>query len=53
MIAICSLASLILGATFAVAAERYPGHVAAMETTGGVLLIGGLSLIGAGLPVFL
>lgn len=53
MIAICSLVSLVLGATIAVAAERYPGHVAAMETVAGVLLIGGLGLIGAGLPVFI
>jgi hypothetical protein len=53
MIAICSLASLVLGTATAVAAERYPGHVEALETAAGVLLIGGLGLIGAGLPVVL
>ncbi|HXD46742.1 MAG TPA: hypothetical protein VN655_16565 [Pseudolabrys sp.] len=53
MIAICSLVSLVLGATTAVVAERYPAHVEALETAAGVLLIGGLGLIGAGLPVFI
>jgi hypothetical protein len=53
MIALCSLVSLVLGATIAVGAERYPGHAAAMETVAGVLLVGGLGLIGAGLPVFI
>lgn len=53
MIAIWSVASLVLGATTAVAAERYPGHVETLETLAGVLLIGGLGLIGAGLPVLL
>jgi hypothetical protein len=53
MIAILSLASLVLGATTAVAAERHPAHVAALETVAGVLLIGGLGLIGAGLPILL
>jgi hypothetical protein len=53
MIAIFSLVSLVLGVCIAVVAERYPGHVAALETVAGVLLIGGLGLIGAGLPVLL
>lgn len=53
MIAICSLLSLVLGGTTAVVAERYPAHVEALETAAGVLLIGGLGLIGAGLPVFI
>lgn len=53
MIAICSLVSLVLGATVAVAAERHPAHVEALETAAGVLLIGGLGLIGAGLPVLI
>ena len=53
MIAICSLASLILGGTIAAVSERYPDHVAALETAAGVLLIGGLGLIGAGLPVLM
>lgn len=53
LIAIISLMSLVLGGTVAVLAERYPGHVATLETIAGVLLVGGLSLIGAGLPVFI
>lgn len=53
MLAICSLVSLALGATTAVVAERYPDHVDRLETVAGLLLIGGLGLIGAGLPVLL
>jgi hypothetical protein len=52
MIAIVSLISLILGGTIAVAAERYPDQVETLETVAGVLLVGGLGLIGAGLPIF-
>lgn len=53
MIAIVSLVSLALGGTVAATAERYPGHVKALETVAGVLLVGGLGLIGAGLPILL
>jgi hypothetical protein len=53
MIAICSLTSLILGGTIAAVSERYPDHVATLETVAGTLLIGGLGLIGAGLPVLI
>jgi len=53
MIAICSLASLMLGTAIAIVAERYPAHVEALETVAGVLLIGGLGLIGTGLPVII
>jgi hypothetical protein len=45
-----SLASLISGGVLACAAHRFPGRCAAIETYGGVLLIGGLALLGASLP---
>jgi hypothetical protein len=35
----------------AVQAERYPAYVELIETAAGVFLIGGLGLIGAGLPI--
>ena len=35
----------------AVQAERYPAYVQLIETVAGVLLIGGLGLIGAALPI--
>ena len=50
MIALVSLLSLIGGATLAYASERYPAHVAALETGGGILMIAGLALVGAGIP---
>lgn len=53
MIAICSLVSLVFGTATAIVAERYPDHVEALETLAGVLLIGGLGLIGTGLPVII
>lgn len=53
MIAICSLVSLALGTTIAAVSERYPAHVEVLETTAGALLIGGLGLIGAGLPILI
>jgi hypothetical protein len=51
MIAIISLFSMILGGVAAVQAERYPAYVRQIETAAGVLLIGGLGLIGAALPI--
>jgi len=53
MIAICSVVSLVLGGTIAALSERYPVHVEVLETAAGVLLIGGLGLIGAGLPILI
>jgi len=53
MIAICAFTSLVLGGTLAAVSERYPAHVQALETTAGALLIGGLGLIGAGLPILI
>jgi hypothetical protein len=47
----------MLGAVAAYSAKRFPGHFAghveALETGAGVLLIGGLALAGCALPVVL
>ena len=51
MIAVISLISLALGGVAAVQAERYPTYAQMIETAAGVLLIGGLGLIGTGLPI--
>jgi len=53
MIAVASVISVVLGASIAYAAGRFPAHVEALETGAGVLLIGGLALMGTGLPVLL
>ena len=50
LIALTSLTSVVLGATIATVAERYPAHVALLEKCAGVLLIGGFALLGSGLP---
>jgi hypothetical protein len=31
-------------------ADRFPEHIEALETGAGILLIGGLALLGSGLP---
>jgi hypothetical protein len=46
MITGLSTISLLLGTAIAYMATRYPKRRAVMETVGGALLIGGLSLIG-------
>lgn len=51
MIAVISLVSVLAGVLLATVAERYPAHVATLETCAGVLLIGGLALMGSGLPI--
>jgi len=51
MIAIISLVTVVLGGVAAVQAERYPAYVELIETAAGVLLIAGLGLIGAALPL--
>lgn len=43
------LSMLVVGAALAVIAERYVGRTAQLECAGGILIIGGLSLIGIGL----
>jgi hypothetical protein len=51
MLIAASLMSLLLGTTLACAAERLPAQVSLLENSGGALLIAGLALIGAGLPI--
>lgn len=57
MLAAAGLLSVMLGAVAAYSAKRFPGHFAghveALETGAGVLLIGGLALAGCALPVVL
>jgi hypothetical protein len=53
MIGAVSLISVVLGATIACLADRYPAHVEMLETGAGALLIGGFALLGSTLPVLL
>jgi len=46
MISGISTGSLVLGTAIAYLASRYPKYRAAMETVGGILLLGGLGLMG-------
>ena len=50
MIGVAGLTSLLLGATLAHAAGRFPDRVELFEGGGGVLLIAGLALLGLCLP---
>jgi hypothetical protein len=49
MICILSLMSVVLGASAAYAADRFPAHVAVLETGAGVLLLTGFALLGSAL----
>ena len=51
MVGAVSLISLLLGATLAYTADRVPAHVEVLESSGGILLISGLALLGSALPV--
>jgi hypothetical protein len=53
MVAALSLIGIVLGAATAYFAERFPAHIEAIETSAGVLLIGGLALLGSALPAVL
>ena len=53
MITGLSTISLLLGSAIAYMASRYPEYRKAMETVGGVLLIGGLALMGYALETVL
>jgi hypothetical protein len=50
MLALVSTISVVLGGTVACLAERFPAHTQAIETVAGVMLLGGLALLGSGLP---
>ena len=53
MLAAVSFISVVLGGTIACLAGRFPAQTEALETAAGALLIGGLALIGSGLPVLI
>jgi len=53
MITGLSTISLVLGTAIAYMASAYPKRQAAMETLGGILLLGGLGLIGYALECVL
>ena len=53
MIGVAGLLSFAAGAAIACFAERFPAHVAALETCAGIMLIGGLALTGSAIPVIL
>ncbi len=46
-----SVLCLVLGTSLAYAADRVPDRQAALEGVGGSLIVGGLFLIGSGLPL--
>jgi hypothetical protein len=50
MLGIAGLISVMAGGIAAYVAERFPAHVDALQTGGGLLLIGGFALIGCSLP---
>jgi hypothetical protein len=53
MVGAMSLISALLGNAVAYVADRFPANAATLETSAGVLLIGGLALLGSALPIFL
>jgi hypothetical protein len=53
MCCVMSFIGIVGGSAAAYFAHRFPAHMEAIETGAGVLLIGGLMLLGAGLPAVL
>jgi hypothetical protein len=53
VISAISVLSFVAGAAIAYWADRFPSHVAVLEASGGVLMIGGLALLGAAMPTAL
>ena len=51
MASMISLISVVLGATIAYVADRFPAHNAERETGAGIWLGGGLALLGSALPM--
>ncbi|MEH3117383.1 MAG: hypothetical protein PGN25_07180 [Methylorubrum populi] len=52
MIALVSLVTLSGGVVLAGQAPRYPAWTARMETAGGLALVTGLAMVGAGLKAY-
>jgi hypothetical protein len=50
MLGFAGLISVMVGGTAAYVAERFPAHVEALQTGGGLLLICGFALVGCSLP---
>ena len=53
MLCMAGLLSVIAGGGVAYFAERFPAHIEALETLGGVLLIGGFTLAACNVPIIL
>jgi hypothetical protein len=51
MIGVLSLSSFLVGVALASLAERYPSHIAVLQQGAGTLMIAGLALLGAWLPL--
>jgi hypothetical protein len=50
---VAGLLSVIVGAVFAYAADRYPAYLAALETASGILVLGGFAVAGYALSTFI
>jgi hypothetical protein len=46
MVGLLSFIGVVVGACVAHAAQRFPAHLAALETVAGILLLGGFGLLG-------
>jgi hypothetical protein len=53
VVGILGLLSVMTGAVVAYLAKRFPGHIEALETGAGALLLGGLALASCALPVII
>jgi hypothetical protein len=51
MMGVLSLFILFIGVALASVAERYPGHIVVLQQGAGTLMIAGLTLLGAWLPL--
>jgi hypothetical protein len=50
MLVIASFVSVIVGATLAVMVERFPGRSTWLDSSAGILILAGFSLLGLSLP---
>ena len=53
MVGVLSLFSLFIGVALASAAGRYPDHIVVLQQGAGTLMIAGLAILGAWLPLLL